>query len=250
MSEAMGSTLTALRVLEYVGERQPVGVADVARFLDRPKSTAQRTLFTLAEAGWIRPDGSDRTRWMLTAKVLDVARHVANDQGLRDAAHPILERLRGAVSESVLLAVPDGTHWVLADFLEGVRPVRLVAAVGARFPIHAGANGKAILAHLPDAETERLLGEDLPALTADTITSTSALRRELGRIRKAGHAVSKGEVDFEMGGLAAAVLDGAGYAMASVGVYLPARTLAAGPDLAQIAALVRDSAEEISARMR
>ena len=50
----MGSVLTTLNVLEYVSEHQPVGVSDVARGLELPKSSAQRALKALFEAGWIR----------------------------------------------------------------------------------------------------------------------------------------------------------------------------------------------------
>jgi IclR family acetate operon transcriptional repressor len=206
-------------------------------------------LLTLAAAGWIRPDGSDRTRWMLTAKVLDVARNVANDQGLRDAARPVLERLRGELGDSVLLAVPDGTHWVLADFVEGTRPVRVVAATGSRFPMHAGANGKAILAHLPEDELDHLIDEGLPALTDATITSSVALRREIARVRRAGYAISEGEVDFEMAGLAAPVLDGSGRAVASVGVSAPSRVLVPGPALDRFVVLVADAVAEIGDRL-
>lgn len=70
----MQSVLNALRVLEEVAARQPVGVADLARALDLPKSSAQRALRTLDTAGWIRPAGGEVTRWVLTTKALQVGR--------------------------------------------------------------------------------------------------------------------------------------------------------------------------------
>ena len=86
MSDTLQSVLTALPVLEAVGQAQPVAVADVARAVDRPKSTVQRALATLHEAAWIRPDGSDRTRWVLTSRVAELVQHVGNDTGLREVA--------------------------------------------------------------------------------------------------------------------------------------------------------------------
>ncbi|MFD6105327.1 helix-turn-helix domain-containing protein, partial [Nocardia salmonicida] len=49
---------------------QPVGVADLARALDLPKSSVQRSLVTLHATGWIRPAAGTPTRWVVTTKAL------------------------------------------------------------------------------------------------------------------------------------------------------------------------------------
>src|ERR1700759_4054074 len=51
----MDSVKTALKVLEQLALAAPAGVSDLARAIDAPKSTIQRDLTTLHEAGWIRP---------------------------------------------------------------------------------------------------------------------------------------------------------------------------------------------------
>ncbi|MDX6434302.1 MAG: IclR family transcriptional regulator, acetate operon repressor, partial [Streptosporangiaceae bacterium] len=58
----MQNVLNTLRVLEEVAARQPVGVAELARATDIPKSSVQRALRTLQTAGWIRPAGGNVTR--------------------------------------------------------------------------------------------------------------------------------------------------------------------------------------------
>ncbi len=245
MSQAMQSTLTTLRVLELVGERQPIAVADVARAIGRPKSTAQRALVTLAEGGWIRPEGSDRTRWVLTAKILGLARLVGNDSGLRAVARPWLERLREESAESVTLAVREGFETVTAEFLEGRHSIRFMSPVGRRLPLHAGASGRVILAHMPRDDRERFLAGPLAAFTPATITDRRALGSDLTRIRRQGYAVSLGEVTDGAAGVAAPVLAGDGWAVASVAVTGPAHRLTSPADVERLVGPVRSAAEGI-----
>lgn len=82
----MQNVLNALRALEEVAERQPIGVAELARAMDLPKSSVQRALVTLHTAGWIRPASGTTTRWMVTTKALHVGRHATGE--LRCATSP------------------------------------------------------------------------------------------------------------------------------------------------------------------
>jgi IclR family acetate operon transcriptional repressor len=106
----MRNVLNTLRVLEEVATRQPVGVGELARVLDMPKSSVQRALHTLNSAGWIRPATGEITRWAATTKALDVGRHASGGLGLRDAAMPVMEDLRRRTEETIHLTVPEGAR--------------------------------------------------------------------------------------------------------------------------------------------
>src|ERR1700758_4982353 len=83
----MDSVNTALKVLEQLALAAPAGVSDLARAIDAPKSTIQRDLTTLHEAGWIRPvEHQGRRRWTLSAKVLTLARGLQPALRLRELA--------------------------------------------------------------------------------------------------------------------------------------------------------------------
>ena len=47
----MKSVTRSLRILEAVAQHQPVTVGELTKLFGLPKSTVQRTLVTLAEAG-------------------------------------------------------------------------------------------------------------------------------------------------------------------------------------------------------
>ncbi|GAA2213680.1 IclR family transcriptional regulator [Nonomuraea monospora] len=209
----MQNVINALRVLEEVADRQPIGVGELARGLGLPKSTVQRSLKTLHEAGWIRPAGGEVTRWQVTSKALQVARRT--ELGLRDAAVPVMEELRQRTGETIHLMVPEGDAVVLIERLETDKPLRIVLPLGIRLPLHASANGKAVLAHLT-----RPPGE-LPGYTDTTITDPHVLRAELDAVLARGYADNRGEWRSDIAAVAAAVLGPAG-PVASLSVSTPA----------------------------
>jgi IclR family acetate operon transcriptional repressor len=209
----MQNVINALRVLEEVAARQPAGVGELARELGLPKSTVQRSLRTLHEAGWIRPAGGEVTRWQVTSKALQVARRT--ELGLRDAAMPVMEELRERTGETIHLMVPEGDAVVLIERLETDKPLRIVLPLGIRLPLHASANGKAVLAHLGRSPAE------LPSYTETTITDPEALRAELAAVHARGYADNRGEWRSDIAAVAAAVLGSDG-PIASLSISTPA----------------------------
>ncbi|HEU5158492.1 MAG TPA: IclR family transcriptional regulator [Streptosporangiaceae bacterium] len=217
----MQTVLNALRVLEEVALRQPAGVGELARGLGMPKSSVQRALRTLHSAGWIRPADGGVTRWTLTSKALHVGRHATGELSLRDAAVPIMEELRHRTGETIHLMVPESGGVVLIERLETPKPLRIVLPLGKTLPLHASANGKAVLAAGAPDTVDRLLGAGLPGYTDTTITDPARLRAELALIRERGYATNTGEWRSDIAAVAAAVLGRAGVPIASLSISTP-----------------------------
>ncbi|WP_219470899.1 IclR family transcriptional regulator [Nonomuraea rhizosphaerae] len=209
----MQNVINALRVLEEVADRQPVGVGELSRALGLPKSTVQRSLRTLHEAEWIRPAAGEVTRWQVTTKALHVGRRA--ELGLRDVALPLMEELRQRTGETIHLMVPEGDAVVLIERLETDKPLRIVLPLGIRLPLHASANGKAVLAFRDELPVE------LPSYTGTTITGRDALAAELAAVRARGYADNRGEWRSDIAAVAAAVM-GPGGPVASLSVSTPA----------------------------
>ncbi|MFE0100646.1 IclR family transcriptional regulator [Streptomyces sp. NPDC059009] len=244
----MQSVLNALRVLEEVSARQPIGVADLARTLDLPKSSAQRALRTLHTAGWIRPAGGEVTRWVLTTKALQVGRRATGELGLRDVAVPLMEELRRRTDETVHLTVPNGDKVVLIERLETSKPVRIILALGTHLPLHASANGKAVLAASPPEVMERHLAYGLKEFTDTTVTDRKRLLDELALIRERGYATNSGEWRTDVSAVAAPVLDESGLPIASISVNMPTSRMTAEAS-ATHGALVSETARQVGAAL-
>lgn len=187
----MNSVLTALRVFEEVATTQPVGLSELSKRLDVPKSTVQRCLRTLAEAGWLRPATGKQGQWVITGRAFSLGSAMSSGDDLRDAALPELNRLQAETGETVHLAVPDGNELVLVERLDSAHQLRAFLALGTRLPLHAASTGKAYLASLPDDRVEQFLSGELTAPTDHTVTDPAALRREIEEIRTRGYAVTE-----------------------------------------------------------
>lgn len=222
----MRSVSVALAVLEAVAEHQPVGVSELSRTMQLPKSTAQRMLLTLGDLGWIRASADEPTRWSLTAKAMAIGSRHRADQEIRRVALPGMHTLAAATGETVHLSVPEERRIVLIDKIEGVHPVRTNASIGNGAPLHTTASGKAVLAAMPDAQARALLAaRPLESLTEHTETDVAVLLRELERVQRQGYAVSVGTRHPEIAAVGAAVLGAAGVPVASLSISLPANRL-------------------------
>jgi DNA-binding IclR family transcriptional regulator len=92
-------------------------------------------------------------------------------------------------------AVLEGLDVLYVARYEGSPAIRLTANIGDRFPAHATATGKALLAQTDlTALQERLRNVDrLVALTDNTITDPAELMVELNKVRDAGYAIDAEE---------------------------------------------------------
>ncbi len=204
----------ALHVLEAIGERQPVGVATLARELSLDKSAVQRILVTLHQLGWIHPDGTTPGRWELGSKPLYLARRTLGAR-LVERAQPLLERLRTDSGETVMLAAFEEGQILVLTGLESPKALRTGVRIGQSWPLPTSASGKAVLAQLPANHRERLLGQ--PA--------TAESHAELATIRRHGYATSVGEVDEGVNTVAACLADGEGRPLGALVVAAPASRL-------------------------
>jgi IclR family acetate operon transcriptional repressor len=244
----MRNVLNTLRVLEEVASRQPIGVGELARVLDMPKSSVQRALVALDTAGWIRPASDGVTRWMVTTKALAVGGHASGDLDLRGAAVPIMEDLRRRTEETIHLTVPESGKMVLIERLETDKPVRTSMALGHALPLHASATGKAVLANSSPDVVRQLLADELPRYTDTTIADPDKLRAELAGIRRRGFAVNHGEWRPDVGCVAAAVMGGHENPIATLSVNIPITRLTEESEVS-FGAAVSEAASRLSARI-
>lgn len=218
----MRSLHIALRVIELVGDLQPVGVSELARRLDFPKSTVQRSLKSLAEEGWIEAISSDKTEWSLTLRAgLAVGRADYAVSHLRLAAFPIMEELRQSTRESVYLAVRSNYRMALIERMDGLNPVVHAWPLWQPGPLHATSLGKSILAAMPEEESEVYLAKRLFKTGPHTETRPEKLRQELQEIRSKGYATAFQTNWPNENGVGAVIRDHRGSPAAAISISAP-----------------------------
>jgi len=244
----MKSVTRSLRILEAVAQHQPVTVGELTKLFGLPKSTVQRTLVTLAEAGWLRANRKDTTRWEIGARVLAVRPAALQGSSLFAAAREPMVRLRDTVNETIHLTVPDALHgMVVVDRVDCDHAVRTFHAIGDTSPLHATATGHAVLAHLPRPEIDELAAGGLEGYGEETITDPAELRAELDRVRERGYAVNHNQYRPGVCAIAAPVLDGDSTPLAAVAVSMPDSRFEPGRQ-SELGQLVAETAAEITTR--
>lgn len=150
--------------------------------VDLPKTTLHRVVGALADEGLLRVDDAGRI-WLGRA-LIELSGAATAD--LAAQVRPAVQRLHRAVDETVDVAIVEGATVRFIDQIQSTRPLRAVSAVGAVFPLHASANGKAALAAMAPTEAAAVLAAPLEALTPATITDAAVLRAELAEIARTG----------------------------------------------------------------
>ncbi|MFJ8716352.1 IclR family transcriptional regulator [Streptomyces violaceus] len=244
----MKSVTRSLRILEAVAQHQPVTVGELTKLFGLPKSTVQRTLVTLNEAGWLRANRKDTTRWEIGARVLAVRPAALQGSSLFAAAREPMIRLRDQLNETIHLSVPDALQcMVVVDRVDCHHAVRTFHAIGDTSPLHATATGRTVLAHLPPADIEELVERGLESYSDSTLVDPAELRAELKRVRTDGYALNRNQYRPDVCAIAAPVLDEDGTPLASVAVSLPDSRYDESR-LPEWGRLVADTATEITNR--
>lgn len=183
------------------------------------KSSMFSLLRTMETLGWVVKDAGER--YVLGAGI-SYYNTVYNDslkQNMNLVERFLAESVQsvGAVGETFQLSVLDRDEIIYLAKQEGQSLVRLESSPGMRFPAHATAMGKMMLALLPEGELERRYpGKMLPAVTSRTLTDWSEFTAALAVIRKTGYALDQEEIIQGISCAAAPVLDAAGRAVAAV----------------------------------
>ena len=204
------------------------GPSELARRLGLPKSSIANICNALAEIGLVRRIG---TGFALGRKLAELGgAYLASI----DPVQEFYEACRGLVTgseETVQLAVLDDLEMTYLARHDGRQPVRLTSQIGRRLPATITATGKAALASLPDAELDRRLGgvHDLPAFTANSLTTVGALRADLEVVRRRGYAMDDEET-----------VEG----VVCYGVMIPGRRPGEGPYAASITLLKARATDE------
>lgn len=231
----------AATVLRAVGHgRGGLRLTEVVEAVGLPKTTVHRVVGALEGEGLLRTDAGGRI-W-LGQGLRSLAQRATTD--LAAQVRPAVVALHRATDETVDVAVVDGALVRFIDQVQSTRALRVVSEVGAAFPLHATANGKAALAALAPGELDEVLALGLPRLTPSTIVDPGRLRAELDAVRAAGVAFDHEEHTAGISAVGAAVAGPDGPVL-TLSIPAPSERFAATRD-ALVAAL-RTAIDEATA---
>jgi IclR family transcriptional regulator, KDG regulon repressor len=204
---------------------EPASVADIARSLSIPRSTAYAMIKALVEARYLDPRGNG-SRYFLGPKLFELGMAYRSKIDLLTEGAPIVRELRDNTGETVQLSVLDSDMLLVLMKEEGNRPVRIISRVGSRVPVNWAAGGRLIVSDLEDDELRRLLGSTVrPSPTGKASTDIDFLVRQVRKTRKQGYSIEVGETNEHAGCVAAPVFDALGRCAAAISIVAPEQRL-------------------------
>lgn len=245
------AVMRALDILDYLTEAEgSPTLRDLTADLGLPRTTAFEILNTMVARGYLAKSEREPARFSLGPRAFQVGSAYTNRLDHVALGGVAATKLSEKCNETSHVAILDDIDVVYIARAESTHTVRMVSALGARVPAHATAVGKALLAELTDSELERRFpaGQRLTKLTAGTITSPTALRKELAKVRERGYALEECESNSDVSCAAASVRDHFGAVVAAISASVPQNRWEAHP-LEYWTGLVTEAAQNYSASL-
>ncbi|WP_129113894.1 IclR family transcriptional regulator [Halegenticoccus tardaugens] len=205
-SRRIKSLERGLEIVDCLREAGELTVSDLAAQKDMPTSTAHIYLKTLSDLGYVLQDGSS---YRLGLKFLQHGGQVRQQTKLYQIARVEIDTLAEVTGEVSALGVSENGKRVLLYKSEGSEAVYDNPPIGEYTHMHWTALGKAILAHLPRDEIDRIIDRHgLPLGTQQTIDDREELHEELSVTVERGYAIEDEERWTGIRSVAVPLLDG------------------------------------------
>jgi IclR family transcriptional regulator, acetate operon repressor len=186
-----------LAVLRSLGDYpRGVGLDQLARDVEIPKSSLHRALASLCRIGFAEHD--ERGSYRLGLEFVRIAFAYYEQLDRRQVVEPLLDGLAARFGETAHYAELDGAEVVyLAKMTPPGRGAQMTSVVGGRNPAHCTALGKALLAYeLPDeTAVDAYIDVHGPLMqrTERTRVETETLVSDLELVRVRGYALDDEE---------------------------------------------------------
>ncbi|MGA4792300.1 IclR family transcriptional regulator [Nocardia sp. AB354] len=246
--ESPSSVAKALALLSSFGPQNlTMGVSEIARRAQLPKSTAHRLLSVLVDWEMVTKRGTEYSPGNRLAELAALATH-PETRHLRQVALPHLLDLYEMTHETVNLCVLAGTDTLYIEKIHGHQGGHSPAQVGTRLPATNTAVGKALLA-FTDTDVLTRVADNLRPATSSSISSATRLAKELDTIRVSGLAYDRQEARPGLTCVAAPIRAWTGAVVAAVSISGPVqrfRPTAAAPAVRAAAAGIAQLAQQAS----
>lgn len=181
----------AFEILDALQTQGPSNVTELDATLDYSRSTIHSHLRTLEEQEMVVKEDYD---YRLSLRILDMARRVKDLVGDYDVIRTEVDALAEESGETAQFGIEEHGQVSYLYKTSGENGIKSASTVGTKQPIHSTAQGKSILAYLPDEQVEEIVYScEYERRTANTIAGPNELLEELERTRERGYGIDDEE---------------------------------------------------------
>lgn len=189
-----GTVGKALDLLDLVARHAaPMRFSDIQAESPHPKATLHRLLQTLVSQGMLSYDHDAHT-YSLGLRLVQLAHKAWSQSSLAPHARPYVDALARLTAETIHLAQMVSGQVLYIDKRNARDPVEMFSQAGKVGPGYCTGVGKAILAHLGEAELKLAIAQQsFHRFTPNTLTDAALLGRDLEEVRVQGVAFDREE---------------------------------------------------------
>jgi IclR family transcriptional regulator, KDG regulon repressor len=251
VAEKKGVLMTVSRAMDLLNcfsyEKPEWSLSDLSRELKQPKSVVSRLLTTLKEGDFVEQNSRTK-KYQLGIAIFHLGAVMESHMDLRRQAYDPMLSLAEATSETVLLSILDHNSSVCVEKIDSPHTVKVMAEVGRRLELYAGAPHKMLLAYFSPEELEKVLPEKMVSYGPNAPKDVDTLKEQLELIRKRGYAISQEERSPGVGSISAPIRNKDSRVIASLSLAIPLNRFTSEriPDLIDD---VRSHARQISLKI-
>ena len=245
----VGSLARGLSVLRAFNADHPeMTLTEVAALTSLTRAGARRFLLTLTELGYVN---KNHRLFRLTPKVLELGYAFMASMPLSERSQPYLKQVTEQTGESSSLAVLDDEDVVYIARSPARRIMLPGIQIGTRLPASYTSLGRVLLAFKDEQEREQFLTRlTLDSRTRFSLTSKSALRKELAKVRDQGYALVDQELEEGLRSLAVPIRDPSNNVVAAINVSTNAATVSLETMVKKLLPVLKKAAAEIQSTLR
>jgi DNA-binding IclR family transcriptional regulator len=238
----------AMAILDLLASSErELTATEIHQELGIPKATAFMVLSVLERHQMVRKNGEHR--YTIGAKLYELGVTYVSKLDVVKVGRPHLEALLRRTGLTSHLGAIYGHRMIFIDKIEPTSFIRFSTFPGMRADVHISSLGKAIAAHLDEAELNAILSQTgFGVYTEHTIRDEAAFKEELARIRERGYSTENEEGELGVRCVGAPIFDTSGRVAAAVSVTGLVSQI---PDeeFPKLGAIVRETADAISRAM-
>jgi IclR family transcriptional regulator, pca regulon regulatory protein len=228
--------------------RRKMTLSEVAAETGNTRAGARRILLTLVHEGYAVADGK---LFDLTPQVLELGYSVLSSKGAWDIARPFIDHLSEELRESVSAAVLDRFEVVYVTGTQYHRVISVGITVGARFPAHATATGRVLLAAQPEEMWPGIVQNiPLTPLTDRTVIDRQAFRRMLEQTREQGWSLVDQELEIGLASIAVPLRNASGGLVGAINVGVPVIRMTPDQMVEDVLPRLLETADNISQALK
>ncbi len=211
------SALKIFNVLELIIELEKVSLTEISIKTNYTKSTCQRILNTLKYLNYIDQDPLTYLYYP-SIKIQQLANNITINNLLKEKSRSHIENMAKEINETINLGALNGDNIIYLDKVLSKSPLRVDIDSNLNIPLYCSALGKSIAAY---NKINYSFKNKYKAFTKNTITSDSALQKELKNVYQQGYAMDNEEFVEGLICIGVPILNNNNEAIASLSVSIP-----------------------------